>query len=170
MLQTRDGKIDMLLQEVNMLKCENEMLELQIALVDDSTRVMKLRVEGLTESQNENLKQEVANCLSKSGVTCTVGDIDFARRIGKFRAGQTRPILVRLQRDGLRNAILYNKAKINQNSPMPVWVNDDVSDVTRAQRKKVRDVVYLAKQNGITDIKILYDGVIIENNKFHHND
>lgn len=170
LLQGRDRKIDLLFQEIGLLKHENDLLSHRIALVDDSTRVMNLRVEGVAELQNENIKQVTADCLSVSGVKCSVGDIDFARRVGKYKQGQTRPIVVRLQREGLRNAILYNKAKISQNSPTPIWVNDDVSDVTRSQRKKVRDVVYLAKQNGITDIKIHSDGVIIENNKYHHND
>lgn len=170
MLQARDGKIDLLHQELDLLKHENDMLALKIASVDDSTRAMNLRVEGVPELQNENIKKVIADCLSKSGVSCTVGDIDFARRLGKAKQGQNRPILVRLQREGLRHAILTNKAKINQNSPETVWVNDDVSDVTRSLRKKVRDVVYLAKQNGISDIKIHSDGVIIDSIKYHHSD
>lgn len=170
LLQARNGKIDLLHQELDLLKHENDMLVLKIASVDDSTRATNLRVEGVVESQNENLKKEIAECLSKSGVTCNVGDIDFARRIGKYKQGQNRPVLVRLQREGLRHAILINKAKISQNSPTSIWVNDDVSDVTRSLRKKVRDVVYLAKQNGISDIKIHSDGVIIDNKKYHHSD
>lgn len=83
LLETRDGKIDRLLQELNVLKYENDALSLKIATVDDSTRIMNLRIEGLVESQNENIKQATANCLSRSGVTCSIADIDFARRIGK---------------------------------------------------------------------------------------
>lgn len=119
---------------------ENGLLLLKIAMVDDTTRLLNLRVDGVEETQNENLKQTIADCLSKSGVTCNVGDIDYARRQGKYKQGQNRPILVRLQRVGLRNAIFFNKAKINQNSDTRIWVNDNVSDVTQVHRKKVRDV------------------------------
>lgn len=83
LLETRDGKIDRLLQELNVLKYENDALSLKIATVDDSTRIMNLRIEGLVESQNENIKQATADSLSRSGVTCSIADIDFARRIGK---------------------------------------------------------------------------------------
>lgn len=90
---------------MDLLKHENDMLTLKIASVDDSTRAMNLRVEGVPESQNENIKKEILVRL-----------------------------LVRLQREGLRHAILTNKAKISQNSPTTIWVNDNVSDVTRSLR------------------------------------
>lgn len=89
--------------------------------------------------------------------------------MGKYRQGQTRPILVRLTREGLRNAILYNKANVSRNSNPPVWVNDDISEVTRKQRKRTRDVAFLAKIKGI-DVKVHSDGIIVGNEKFHHSD
>lgn len=166
----RGHKIDSLYQAIGALQHENDMLMFKIAVVDDSTRLLNLRVDGVQESQNENLKQVIADCLSKTGITCNVGDIDYARRLGKFKQGNSRSILVRLQHIGLRTSIFHNKAKINQNSPTRIWVNDDVSDITQSHRKQVRDVVYLAKQNGIMNIKIHTDGVIIDDKKFHHAD
>lgn len=166
----RGERMDSLFHEIDFLRYENGILSLKLATVEDTTKLMNLRIEGIGEAQNENLKQTVADCLSKSGVTCNIVDIDYAKRLGKFKQGQSRPILVRLQRLGLRNAIYFNKAKINSNSPTQIWVNDDVSETTQIQRKKVRDVVYLAKQKGVTDIKIHTDGVIINDTKYQHAD
>lgn len=94
----RGRKIDGLCHQINAVEHENGLLLLKIAMVDDTTRLLNLRVDGVEETQNENIKQTIADCLSKSGVTCNVGDIDYARRQGKYKQGQNRPILVRLQR------------------------------------------------------------------------
>lgn len=169
-LQTSEGRIGLLTREVEALKFENGFLVSQLAMVDDSTRSNNLRVEGLLEANNENIKETIAACLSRSGIICRADDIDYARRLGRYREGQTRPVLVRLLKEGQRNAILYNRFNVTRNSNPPVWVNDDVSEITRKQRKRVRDVAYLAKLKGINNVKIHSDGVIIGNEKFHHSD
>lgn len=46
---------------------------------------MFLRLEGLSEELNNNLPLNVANSLSKTGVTCTVADLDYVRRVGKYK-------------------------------------------------------------------------------------
>lgn len=169
-IHATEERLGSLTREMDNLRYENGLLTSKLAEVDDSTRQLNLRVEGLLETANENIKDNVANCLSRSGYTCTANDLDYAKRIGKYREGQTRPILVRFIREGLRNAILFGKNNISRNSTPPVWVNDDVSDITRKQRKRTRDVAYLARLNGITDVKIHSDGIIIGNEKYHHSD
>lgn len=165
-----EERIGSLTREMDHLRLENSLLTHKLAEVDDSTRQLNLRVEGLLESNNENLKESVAGCLSRSGITCTTTDIDYAKRMGRYREGQVRPILVRLVREGLRNAILYNRANISRASNPPVWINDDVSEVTRKHRKRTRDVAYLAKLNGVNNVKIHSDGIIVGDEKYHHTD
>lgn len=156
-------------REMDNLKYENSLLSNKLAEVDNSTRQTNLRVEGLLENENENIKENVASCLSRSGIICTVSDIDYAKRLGKYRQGQARPVLVRLTREGLRNAILYNRSNVSRNSNPPVWINDDISEVTRKQRKRTRDVASLAKMKGI-NVKVHSDGIIVGNEKYHHSD
>lgn len=108
-------KLAFLELEMKYLKNENDMLRNQLAHTDDASRTMYLRLEGLSENLNNNLPLHVANSLSKTGVSCTVNDLDHVKRIGKFKQGQARPILVRFMKEGKRNSILYNRANINKN-------------------------------------------------------
>lgn len=169
-LQASEERIGFLMRKVDTLKHDNGQLISKLALVDDSTRSTNLRVEGLLESENENIKDSIASCLSRSGIVCQVGDIDYAKRMGRYREGQNRPVMVRLLKEGLRNAILYNRSNVSRNSNPSVWVNDDVSDTTRKQRKRVRDVAYLASLKGVKDVKIHSDGIVIGNDKYRHAD
>lgn len=159
--------------ELKYVKNENEMLRHQLAITEDATHTMYLRLEGLSEGLNNNLPLNVANCLSKTGVSCTVNDLDHVKRIGKFKEGQIRPILIRFMKEGKRNTILYNRANLNKNKlrddPL-MWINDDVSEDTRRKRKAVRDIATLAKRKGIPGLKVHGDGLIYNNCKYKHED
>lgn len=132
---------------------------------------MYLRIEGVSEFLNENLNMRVATILSGTGVNCTVYDIDYTRRIGSYKEGHSRPILVRFIKEAKRNAILYNRALINRNKTSNfIWISDDVSDVTRRHRKSVRDIAALANKNGTQNIRVHGDGLILDNIKYRHNE
>lgn len=156
--------------QISLLTHENLLLRQQIALVEDASRILTLRVEGLQEKTGENLITYVASTLSRTGVSCSYEDIDYAKRIGKFKPGQTRPILVKFIKESKRNLILYNRANLNRNANTLVWINDDISDFTRRQRKTVREIAAYAKSQGISELKIHGDGLIINNNKYKHQD
>lgn len=155
---------------VSLLTHENQLLKQQIALVEDASKILSLRIEGLQERSGENLVTYVASTLSRTGVSCTYEDIDYAKRIGKYKQGSTRPILVKFIRESKRNLILYNRSNLNRNSNTLVWINDDVSDITRRQRKTVREIAAYAKTQGIPDLKIHGDGLVLGNNKYRHQD
>lgn len=167
------GKIKLVETELSYLATENEALRYQLALTQDATRTMYLRLEGLNENQNNNLPLNVANTLSKTGVTCTIADIDYVKRVGKYREGNTRPVLIRFLKEGKRNSILHNRNNINknkaQNDPL-MLVNDDVSEDTRAYRKTVRDIAAMAKQQGSDNLKIHGDGLIVGSTKYRHDE
>lgn len=157
-------------RELSFMRQENILLKNQIALTEDATRTLFLRVEGLHEKNGENLMTYVASTLSRTGISCSYDDLDYARRIGKFKQGSTRPVLVKFVREYKRNLILYNRANLNRNSNSLIWINDDVSDHTRRQRKTVRDIATYAKSIGQTDLKIHGDGLIIDGGKYKHQD
>lgn len=104
---------------------------------------------------------------------CNTTDFDYVKRIGKYRENSVRPILVRFNKEGKRNSILYNRVTINKNKARDqplLWVNDGVSDETRQNRKAVRDVATLANLQGCSAIKVHGDGIIISDNKYKHSD
>lgn len=170
LLRQATNKIGSLSHEVRSLNYENSLLNHKLASIEDATRSMYLRVDGIKGVENENLKQKVAKTLSRTGVNCTQNDLDFVRRLGKAKQGSDRTILVRFVKESLRNSILFNKANLGRDRNAPIWINDDVSELTRKNRKTVRDVVTLAKQSGLQNIKIHSDGVVIGGSKFRHKD
>lgn len=159
--------------ELKYIKEENESLRHKLAITEDATKCMYLRLEGLNENLNNNLPHHIATNLSKTGVVCTVAYIDYVRRLGKPKQGERRPKLIRFNKEGKRNSILYSRANINKNKknddPL-LWLNDDVSEETRRNRKAVRDIATLANQLGTTNVKIHGDRLIVNNNKYKHED
>lgn len=173
-VQTKQ-RLHSLEREVNFLNYENAQLKLYIASVEDTARFLNLRIEGMTEHNNSNLIKQAAKVLAKTGVQCHPSDIDYARRIGKFRTGHIRPVLVRFLRESKRNAILYGRNNVNKNRPQNsktpfIWVNDDVSDLTRRNRKNVRDIATSAKIQGVTNVKVHGDGLVVGEGKYRHKD
>lgn len=167
------GRIRALETELNFMNSEYASLKHDLSTTHDAARTMYLRLEGLGEEANNNLPQQVATSLSKTGIQCNTNDLDYVKRLGKYKEGSSRPILVRFTKEGKRNSILYNRANVNkhraQGEPF-LWINDDVSDETRNNRKTVREVAILAKQLGNNNIKVHSDGLIIGNQKYKHED
>lgn len=165
-------KIKSLEIEVGYLKSENDLLRNKIVITEDNSRTMYLRLEGLNESMNNNLPLHVSQTMSKTGIICELSDIDFVKRIGKYKEGTIRPVLIKFVKEGKRNSVFYNRANINKSrargEPL-LWLNDDISDETRRNRKTVRDIAALAKQVG-TNVKVHDDGIIVDNTKFRHQD
>lgn len=163
-------RISVLEYDIRMLNEENTLLKQKLAQNEDATHLMYLRIEGLPEARNENILTNVATTLSRTGTQCNASDIDYARRIGKFKSGSIRPIMVRFFSEAKRNSILYNRANLNKNAEKLIWINDEVSDLTRRKRKITRDVATLAKQQGIEGVRVHGDGVVIGSHKYKHCD
>lgn len=156
--------------ELAFLKHENKNLTHNLSLVEDSTKIIYLRVEGISEFNNENLNQRVATILSGTGITCYLSDIDYTRRIGAFKTAHSRPILVTFTNEAKRNAILYNRLNINRNKTSNfIWINDEISEETRRNRKTTCDIAALANLNGTQNICVHGDGLIMDNIKYRHN-
>lgn len=115
--------------EIAFLKHENQSLRYKLSLIEDSAKIMYLKIEGVSEFLNENLNTRVATILSGTGTLITTNDIDYTRRIGSYRDGHNRPILVKFLKEAKRNAVLYNRQNLNANKTSNfVWINDDISD------------------------------------------
>lgn len=165
-------KIVNLERDIGYLNRENYDLRQKIALVEDSSKILYLRLEGLHENDQMNLFDLVATTLALTGVCCSASDLDSVYRIGKPKPDGPRPIIIRFVKQSKRDAILYNRINLNKNSEgaSPLWLNDEVSDITNRNRKTVRDVAENAKNLGFNDIKIHGDGLIIGTAKIKHQD
>lgn len=168
-------RFNMLEREIQFLNQENTDLRQRLAETEDATKSLLLRLDGLPENDQMNLFTYVANTLSRTGVICTEEDIDFVRRLGKHKPGAPRTVLIKFIKQSKRDAILFSRANLNKESNGPndtnlIWLNDDVSDITRRNRKLVRDVANQALDIGVENVKIHGDGIVIGNGKFKHRD
>lgn len=164
-------RLDGLEREVNFLRQENLSLRHLTASIEDATKILYLRLEGLPESDSTNLSTLVINALSRTGVSCTSADLDMVRRIGKHNPNFIRPVLIRFNKQSKRDAFLFNRFNLNTNhEEYPLWINDDVSDFTRRNRKVAKGVALQATSLGIENVKLHSDGIIIGDSKFKLQD
>lgn len=89
------GRVRALETELHFMKDDYDSLKQQISDTHDVARSMYLRLEGLGEEANSNLPKQVADGLSKTGVQCNVNDLDYVKRLGKYKEGSNRPVLIR---------------------------------------------------------------------------
>ena len=94
---------------VNQLKADNKQLESSIATLQQESIELKdriiqqesysrrnnLRFHGLTESRFENPEDKVVCFLQSQGLNFHPRTIERAHRVGPYKEGRTRPILVR---------------------------------------------------------------------------
>lgn len=164
-------RLDCLEREVLFLRQENTDLKHSLATIEDSTKILYLRLEGLPESDSSSLPTIVAEALSRTGVNCTTNDLDMVRRVGKGKPNYIRPILIRFHTQSKRDAILFNRYNLNNNPDQnPLWLNDEVSDLTRRNRKTAKGVAFQANSLGIPNTKLHSDGIIIGDSKFKLRD
>lgn len=165
-------KIVNLERDIGYLNRENYDLRQKIALVEDASKILYLRLEGLQEDDQTNLFDLVATTLALTGVCCSTSDLDSVYRIGKPKPDGPRPVIIRFVKQSKRDAILYNRMNLNKNPDRSshLWLNDEVSDLTNRNRKTVRDVAENAKNLRFNDLKIHGDGLIIGSAKIKHQD
>lgn len=160
-------RLDVLDSEIQFLKQENISLKQSLALTEDFSKTLYLRLEGLHESDSTPLPTLVTEALSRTGITCTTADLDMVKRMGKSRSNFIRPVQIRFFSQSKRDLILYNRFNIHKNpTHPPLWINDEVSDLTRRSRKTAKGVALQANSLGIDNVKLHSDGIIIGDSKF----
>lgn len=95
----------------------------------------------------------------------------MVRRIGKQNAQNARPVLIRFLQQSKRDSILFNRFNLNKNQEdQPLWLNDEISDLTRRNRKIAKGVAFQANALGIENVKLHSDGLILGEAKFKLSD
>ena len=152
---------------------ENKRLVDRVDILENEKRGCNLKIDGVKESDRENLSDVVLKISTAIGVRCQPPDIDFVYRIGKVRAdsdtrpaGRPRPILVHFKSRAVRDNIYYGRSKLRKNDEWRnVYVNDDVNESTRRKREDLRSVALLCHVKNIVH-KLHNDSIIINGRKY----
>ena len=157
-------------QELAAVQVTNKRLEMQINGLFNHQKICNLRVDGKPEEPNENLKRFVMDLAGDMGVTALgLGDIMTAYRMGKMKqqTAQTRPrtIMVTFCNERVRNTVFYARSALKDKQQYRgIFVNDDVTQMTRRQRDDFRAVAALARRDGV-EVRVHTDGIILNGTK-----
>lgn len=164
--ETREHQI--VKQELATTRSANARMEAQINGLMNRQRICNLRLDGVKEEPNENLKRFVIDMAAEMGVpNMTVADIVSTYRLGKQTQGVTRvrTVMIIFVSERGRNAFFFAHASLKNNVKYRgVYVNDDVTALTRRQRDDYRAVAAIAREDG-ADIRVHTDGIVINGRK-----
>lgn len=158
-------------QELVVVREQNRRLETQLNHIVNKMNVCNLRIDGKREEGNENLRTFVTDMAHAMGVTnMSLPDIVSAYRIGKQAQtnGRARPrtIFISFINEQARNAFFFARSSLkNKDQYKGVYINDDVSPVTRKQRDDYRAVAALARQDGV-EVRVHSDGIMLAGKKY----
>lgn len=161
-------------QQLSAARESNRRLEAQLNALDNQTRICNLRIEGKQEEDGENLMRFVLDLAGQVGAnSITPSDIQLVTRLGKFNGTQQgqrnvrpRTVLVTLVNKQVRNKLYFARSKLHGVDRFRgIFVNDDVSFLTRRQRDEYRSVAAIAREDG-AEIRVHDDGIIINGTKY----
>lgn len=149
----------------------NKRLEAKINTMDNRMRICNIRVDGKAEDENENLPGFVLDLARQIGVNhISPSDIVSSYRMGKRaqgrNGGRARTIMVTFLNERVRNQLYYARTNLrNLDRYRGIYLNDDVTQLTRKYRDEYRSVATLARSQGSL-IRMHDDGVIIDEQKY----
>lgn len=153
----------------------NRRLETKINQMDNKMRICNIRIDGKAEDENENLAGFVLDLSRQIGAShITPVDVISTYRMGKKVQGRgngrPRTVMVTFASERVRNQFYYARSKLrNTDRYKGVYLNDDVSQLTRKYREEYRSVATLARSQG-SMIRMHDDGVIIDDHKYLHGE
>lgn len=153
-------------QELAATRETNRRLEIQINGLYNHQKICNLRVDGLQEENNENLKKFVIDMAATMGQdTLTQNDIVSVYRLGKHKqqTAHTRPrtVLISFTTEKVRNSFFFARTTLKDKQQYKgVYVNDDVTQMTRRQRDDFRVIAAMARRDGI-DVRVHTDGILL---------
>lgn len=152
----------------------NRRTELQLNSIENQSKICNIRIEGKKEEEGENLMRFVLDIAKQVGAsTITQADVQRVARLGKptnnnprLQNNKPRTIIVNFTGRQARNKLYFARSKLHQvEAYRGIFVNDDVSVVTKRQRDEYRSVAALARRQG-AEIRVHDDGLIINGNKY----
>lgn len=150
----------------------NRRLEAQLNTLENRSRVRNIRLDGKQEVEGEDLFKYVADIANKIGVNSLArGDIAAVYRIGSWLSDgrarlRPRTIMIVFSNENARNRLFFARTKLkNVDWLRGVYLNDDVTVVTRKQREDYRSVAALARSLH-ADVRVHTDGILLDGVKY----
>ena len=148
---------------------ENKRLRDRVDQLENGKRGNNLKIDGIKETDQDNLSDTVLKLAAAIGVRCQPTDIDFVYRIGKVGKGdrpRPRPVLVHFKTKAVRDNIFYGRFKLRGKDEWKyTYVNNDVNESTRKKREDLRAVALLCQVKNITH-RLHSDSIVINGRKF----
>lgn len=170
-LDEKDAQIRVLTHKVIELDQNADLVKLKLCDLENDSKLHNLRIDGKSESSEEDLKTFVCELATKIGCTVRDTDIESIFRIGRVQTGKRpRTIMVRFVTRESRNKLYFNRTKLNNQNgdhgnTNKLWINDDITSTTARQREELRSIADLCKVKGENDVKVHTDGIILRNKK-----
>lgn len=83
----------------------------KVMTLEQITKSRQLRILGLPESNNENLKEDL-KCFFQDSLSVQVSSIEYCTRFGQVSDEKHRPVIVSFGNMQERNDVFYNKKKL----------------------------------------------------------
>lgn len=156
----------------------NRRLEHRVNGIENQLRECNLRVDGKAEANNEDLLKFVLELGAKLGImNPTRDEIMSIQRMGKVQQQQQqrgparnvnrpRTIMVKFVNVYARNKYLFARSALKRVEDFRgIFLNDDVTAMTKRLRDDYRSVATLARDAG-EQVRMHSDGVIINGHKY----
>ena len=161
-------------RELDSVRLRNGRLESMVNNMENKLRLGNIRIDGKVEEGGEDLRRFVSDLAVGMGVrNMAAEDILTVYRIGgkqQGRQGRPRTIMVVFANTIMRNQFYYARTNLKKDDRMKrIYLNDDVTTLTKKQREDFRSVAELARARG-AEVRIHSDGLIIDGKKFFHDD
>lgn len=168
-LRTTTTDLKIVRQELSVTKELNKRMETQINNMLNHQRICNIRLDGKKEDHGENLRRAVLDLGTDMGIKDLVlTDVVSAYRVGKQSQRNNRPrtILVTFSNERVRNLFFFARTTLKNNDKYKgIFVNDDVTPVTRKQRDDYRAVASIARLDGV-EVRIHTDGIVLDGEKY----
>lgn len=162
-------------QELMATKECNRRLEYQVNTMANQMKECNIRIDGVEEGDRENLTQYIVELAADMGIeNIEQGDIVSSYRLGKKYPGQgrnqttdrPRTVMIVFKNVQVRNKIFFARAALkSMEGRKGVFINDDVTTLTRKMREDYRSVAALARSMG-AEVRVHSDGIIIDGQKY----
>ena len=121
-------------------------------------------IEGLNESESEDLEEKIGNLCSKMGVNLMPGDISSAWRLKRRipLKGKPNPVKIAFSNYSPKEKIMNSKYKLKKNPGTEhVWINHDEPTALRRAKGRARFIASYSRRKG-SQVQLTHSGIIID--------
>ena len=140
-------------------------------MLENERKVLNIKLDGVKEVGNEDLFGIVQKLAADMGSTCQPADLDSLYRLGRnpLQNGRPRSIVIRFASKQSRHEFFNERSSLKGQKPWQgVWINEDVTEVTRRKKDDMRLVAALCRDRKV-DCKLHSDGIIVAGKKYGIN-